>query len=477
MDGQIKEMNPLVKTYFYYLHETGNAKKLRKLLTKNVHINYKHIHEEEFYHNALALAAMAEKDYERALNELKIALRHAGEINNNYAIAVFYILQIRCYYGLKDVERARELIEIALPIIKNNQYRYWQCELEVLALKLDLLSPDIPLRAILRQVNEYLIAWQEYEYYQLNVELYQIKIQIVTELKLEEIAQAEFEKYKLYLEKITENISPDDRQNYLTVNLYFLKNLENFNLIPVASRSRDLVKQWNDMLFNFTNIHSIERIKFLIEKGLIQVLAPWQFWLMEYSEKVSSYTCFQSYNTGKDNLINTQLMPYIEKAYKTDNLVLLEQNNRHLMIVPFQIGSKRIGFLLLSDKGELPFTKQETYLMRSTKQHLSALLVRIEDFSQITQRIEKMNQLMAITHELMRIVNLNELESAIVSACIDFTNSTRGFLIKRDSDGAIIYKVQLNAAKQILPTVSGISKTVLSLSQNTQEYVSTYNAV
>ncbi len=84
---------------------------------------------------------------------------------------------------------------------------------------------------------------------------------------------------------------------------------------------------------------------------------------------------------------------------------------------------------------------------------------------------------MAITHELMRIVNLNELEHAIVSACIDFTNSTRGFLIKRDSDGAIIYKVQLNDAKQILPTVSGVSKTVLSLSQNTQEIVSTYNAV
>ncbi len=93
-------MNPTGKTYFYYLHETVMPKNWRKLLTKNAHINYKHIHEEEFYHNALALAAMAEKDYERALNELKIALRHAGEINNNY-VAVFYILQIRCYYGLK----------------------------------------------------------------------------------------------------------------------------------------------------------------------------------------------------------------------------------------------------------------------------------------------------------------------------------------------------------------------------------------
>ena len=477
MAGHIKEMNPLVKTYFYYLHETGNAKKLQKLLTRNVHLNYKHIHEEEFYHNALALTAMTEKNFERALNELKIALRHAGEINNNYAIAVFYVLQIRCYYGLKDIERARELMEIALPIIKDNHYFYWQCELEILSLKFDFLDADIPLRSILRQVNDYLDSWQKYTYYQLNVELYQIKLQILIELKQDDLAEIEFSKYKAYLEQITANISSDDRQNYLNINLYYLKNLKNFNLLPLVSRSRDLVKKWNELLYNITNIHSIERIKYLIEKGLLQVLSPWQFWLMQYSEKISSYTCFLSYNTGKDDLINTELMPSIERAYKTDGLILLEQNNRHLMLVPFQIGSKRIGFLLLSDKGEMPFTKQEIYLMRTTKQHLSALLVRIEDFSQITLRIEKMNQLMFISHELMRIVNLNELEGAIVSACIDFTNATRGFLIKRDSDGAIVYKVQLNSDKQILPNVSGVSKTVLSLSQNTQEIVSTFNAV
>lgn len=474
---RIKELNPLVKTYFYYLHEIGNAKKLRRLLSKNVHINYKHIHEEEFYHNALALASMAEKDFEGALNELKIALRHAGEINNNYAIAVFYVLQIRCYYGLKDVERARELTELALPKIKENHYRYWECELAVLALKIDLLVPDIPLRSILRKVNEYLDAWSNYEYYQLNVELYQVKIQIFIELKQEELAEAEYANYKKYLENITENIRADDRQNYLSINLYYLNNLRKFNLLPIASRTKDLMKKWNEMLFNITNINSIDRIKFLIEKGLIQVFSPWQFYLMKYSSKVSSYTCFQSYNTGKENTFNTELLPYIERAFKIDNLVILEQNNLHFMVVPFQIGSKRIGFLLLSDKSEMPFTKQEMSLMRDMKQHLAALLVRIEDFSQITLRIQKMNQLMAITHELMRIVNINELERAIVSACIDFTNSTRGFLIKRDSDGAIIYTVQLNAAKQILPTVSGVSKTVLSLSQNTQEIVSTFNAV
>ena len=45
-------------------------------------------------------------------------------------------------------------------------------------------------------MNEYLDAWSNYEYYQLNVELYQVKIQIFIELKQEELAEAEYANYK-----------------------------------------------------------------------------------------------------------------------------------------------------------------------------------------------------------------------------------------------------------------------------------------
>lgn len=477
IEGQIKAINPLVKTYFYYLNEMGNAKKLRRLVSKNVQINYKHIHEEEFYHNVLSLIAISEKDYETALTELRLAMRHAGEINNNYAIAVFYVLQIQCYYGLREVSRARELIEIALPIIKENRYRYWLCQLEVLALKLDLLTEDIPLRNILRRVNRCLQDWQEYEYYQLNVELFQVKIQIFVELKQDELIEAVYDEYRSYLEKITQDIRPDDKQNFLNINLSFLKNIRKFDLIPIVSRAKDLRLKWNELLYNIANVNNIDRIKFLIEKGLGQVIAPWKFKLMQYSDRIMNYTCFQSYNSDKDSLLSVEIMPHVERAIKIDNLVLLSGNEQHIMILPLLSGTKKIGFLMLSDQGELPFTKQEIGIMRNIKQHLSALIVRIQDYSQITQRIEKMNQLMQITHELMRIVDISDLEHEIVSACINFTNSSRGFLIKRDSDGNNIYKIQLGSGMQLLPTVSGVSKTVLSLSQNSPEPVITFNAM
>jgi signal transduction histidine kinase len=63
-----------------------------------------------------------------------------------------------------------------------------------------------------------------------------------------------------------------------------------------------------------------------------------------------------------------------------------------------------------------------------------------------------------------------------VSSAIDFTNATRGFLIKWDADGNNLYKVQMDYRKQILTTAAGVSKTALSTCQNTLKPVVTYNA-
>jgi len=475
--GYIREINPLVKTYFYYLNEMGNTKKLKRLISKNVHINYAHIHEEEFYHNVLSLIALSENDFDTALTELKLAIRHAGEINNNYAIAVFYVLEISCYIGLGDFDRAYELIDIALPIIKKNRYRYWQCMLDIFILKLDLQKSDVPLRSILRRCNRYLEDWKSDEYYQLELKLRQIKIQVLLEMKQEDVAAREYNDYQSFVELICRDISDDDRQNFYHVNGYNLKHVKQFNLVSIQSRGSELRQKMNEMIYNIANVNNMDKVLFLIEKGISDVLSPWQYKIMQFEKRIQNFSCLQSYNVDRDSYISAELQPYIDRAFKTENVVLAYLNSRNVAIIPLQSPTQRIGYVILNDDGELPFTKQELSIMRSVKQHLAALIVRLHDYQQITQRIEKMNQLMSITHELMRIVNINDLEHEIVSACIDFTNSTRGFLIKRDADGNNIYRIQLNKDKQLLSTVVGVSKTALSLCQNTKETISTYNAV
>ncbi len=475
--GKLTTINPLVKTYFYYLHEMKSSKKLKKLLGSNVQLNFKHLREEEFHHNVLSLISMVELDYEKALRELKLALRHAGEINNNYAITVFYILEATCHYGLGDYLKTQELIDKSRLIAQDNSYRYWLCSLDILQLKLDMLAPNIPLRSILRRVNNALADWRKYEYYQLNVDLYQIRIQVLVELKQDDMASNAFSEYQKYLENITRDTPEDDRANYLKVNQYDTKIMRKFSLIPLKSRSKDLRRKWNELLFNITNVYNVDRIKFLMEKGINEVLAPWQLRLMEYSDRIQNYTEFISHNCDKGSFIDPFLNKEIERALKLDNMLQIVHNDRHVAIIPLVTGSKRVGYLLLSDDGELPFTKQEISIMRNIRQHLSSLLVRIQDYSEITMRIQKMNQLMQISHELMSIVDISDLEHEIVSNAIDFTNSSRGFLIKRDSDGNNIYRVQLNKEKQILSNVAGVSKTALSLSQTSMEMVNTFNAL
>jgi signal transduction histidine kinase/tetratricopeptide (TPR) repeat protein len=475
--GKLSEINPLVKTYFYYLNEMMSTKKLRKLLSSNVHINFKHIHEEEFHHNVLSLISMAEHDYEKALSELKLAIRHAGEINNNYAITVFYTLETMCHYGLGDYQKAQELKDKACDIAQKNHYRYWLCKLEIMQARLDLANSDLPLRDILRRVSIWFQQWRGYEYFQLNVELFQMQVQILLELKLDDLAAQRFAEYKEYLEQITANTPEDDRSNFLEVNLYNVSSLRKFELVPIKSRAKDLRRKWNELLFNIANVYNVERIKFLIEKGIHEVLCPWQFRLMEYSERLQNYTTFHQFRCEKNSLMDAELNREVERALRTDSLVQIVHEDRNVVIIPLQTGSKRVGYLALSDRGELAYTKQEISIMRNIKQHLSALIVRIQDYSEITMRIQKMNDLMQISHELMRIVEIPDLEQEIVSSAIDFTNSSRGFLIKRDSDGNNIYRVQIDKDKQILTNVSGVSKSVLSLSQSTQEMVSTYNAL
>lgn len=476
IEGTIETINPLVKTYFYYLHETANVKKLRRLIRKNVHINYKHVHEEEFYHNVQSMIALSVKDYGLALSELHQAMRFAGEINNNYAIAVFNVMQISCYYGLEDYEKARELAVQTLESIENHQYLYWETKIKIQLLLLDMINPEIPLRKILRDAYQLSLVCKENSYYQLQVELWQIRLQSLSELGVEKTFRQEVEQYREFLEQITEDIDPEDKESYLKANSFEQKQIKRFNILPIASRSKDLRNKWNELLYNIANINSVDRVKFLIEIGLNKVIHPDGFILMAYSERMSNFYCFHCHNYSQSQIIPKELNPVIEEAFDSDQITELELEGRNHLVIPLISGSQRKGYLILNDAGELPFTKSELNLLRNIKQHLTALLIRVNDYSRITKRSEKMGELIQISHRLMGIVQMHDLEREIVSSAIDFTNATRGFLITWDPDGNSLYKVQLDYRKQILTSVAGISKTALSMCKNTLKPVITFNA-
>lgn len=476
IEDHFSEINPLVKTYFYYLSEMSNPRKLRRLIRKNSHIDYQQINELEFYHNVLSLLATAENDYPKSLQELKLAMQYAGEINNHYALAVFNVMLVNAYYGMGEYAKARELIELTQPEIGEYQYGYWDSYLQIITLKLDLVDPAIPLRSILRKANRQFGVCEAKSYYQLMVELYKIKMHVLLDLGADETAADTFEQYKDFLDNISQDINSEDRKNYLQINQHNINDLKAFNQTAITSRRRDTRKKWNDLLFNIANVNSVQRVKFLIEKGVSQVIAPWQFKLMVWSDRIANFYTFLCHNCSEDMLLPPEFAPHIDKALGTDSIIHFSHKTRNILVVPMLSGSKRIGFLLLSDDGELAFTPGELGIIRNIKNHLTALMIRTWDYMQITLRMEKMNRLMRLSHDLIKIVDLDVLETEIVSAAIDFTNATRGFMIKKDEEGNNLYQVRLDQDKQLLPTVVGISKTALSLCQTNQEWISSYNA-
>jgi signal transduction histidine kinase/tetratricopeptide (TPR) repeat protein len=476
LDGHVPEINPLVKTYFYYLSEMSNARKLRNLIRKNTHLDFQQANELEFYHNILSMAAIAEKDYTTALNELRLATRYAGEVKNHYAMTVFSVLQINCFYGLKDYAKARDLISAALPGAIENQYRYWEKSMDLMSLKINLTDPSIPLRKMLRNAKTLCDECTNFGYYQLVIEIMQIRIQLLVEMKADNKVKEAFNDYQEYLDEVTTEISSDDRQSFLKQNLYYTKSLDQFVKFPVASRRSDTRKKWNDLLFNIANVNSVQRIKFLIEKGINQVLAPWQFKLMVYSDKLSGYNEFVSFNSMAEQAVSSDYAPLIESAFESDSLIQIRDRDCNVVIIPMSSGSKKIGFLIINDAGELEFTPAEIAIMRNIRQHLSALIIRTWDYMGITVKLEKMNMLMNAAQSLIRTMKMSELESEIVSLAIDLMNAARGYMIKKDDEGNNLYQVQMDQKKQLLSNVSGISKTALAICQNDPMPLITFNA-
>lgn len=476
LDGYIKEINPLIKTYFYFLFELGAVKKLNRLIRKNAHINYHEIHEDEFYYNIMSMIAILNQDYLLALDHLKNASKHAGEVKNHYAITVFYISEIECYIGLKDYVKASNTFIKAIELAEKYQYHYWEVKLNYYKSLIDLADSKKPLRQILRELMDLYHEIDNREYFILKVKVIFTIVQVLVTLNAEKEASEWFLDYKEFLLKITDGISDDDKQYFLKQNHYYTDSINKSDIKIIESRYQSTKSNWNELQYSLLNVQDSDRIKFFIEKGLREIIAPWKFQIMIYSEKQNSYSIYISDDSHKEYILTPEIYQHIENSFKNDIIISAEFDGSHNMIVPLQIKYHKIGFMILSDRNELNFTKMEVSLMKAIKQNIANLIMRIQDYSEITQKINMMNRLMSITHSLLKVTDIKNLENEIVSASIDFTESSRGFLIKKGEDGNYLYQIAMDAKKTPISNISVISNTVLSDCQKSQSVISTFNA-
>jgi len=477
LEGVILEINPLVKTYIYFLYELGLVKKLQKLLSKNTHINYQEIHESEFYYNTQSLISILNNDYEQSIEYLKAAVNYASEVKNHYAITVFYISEIECYTGIKEYDKAKEVIVKAKELIELYNYNYWRLKIKYLCCLLDSFDTNIPLRKIIRDLMRVYKETIEFEYYILRNKISLLILKLLLCVNADVEANKWFNQHKANLNIITNNLSSEYKDTFLKHNLYYSTSQKEVSISDIPSRYGSLKSKWNDLQYNLLSVDNADRIKFFIDKGINEIISPIQYQILIYSDKQKSYSLFLGSDTESRYLMTPEVYLCVENAYKSDKVIVEEFDNVHHMLVPLQIKSHKIGFMIISDQGELNFTKLEIAMIKVIKQHISMLIMRIQDYSEISYKIKMMNKLMNITHFLLRIVDIKTLEQEIISSCIDFTGSSRGFFIKKDDIGNYIYQVSMDINKTPLSHISVISKTALSECQLTKSPILTYNAL
>jgi signal transduction histidine kinase/serine/threonine protein kinase/Tfp pilus assembly protein PilF len=474
--SKIKSLNPLVKTYFYYLYEVGQIKKIQSLINKNAHIKFHSNHEEEFFYNIQSLVSVLQNDHNGALQNISLAMDYAQIVKNEYARCVLLNRMIESLIALNEVEKARDTWIKAQKIVKHYKYQYWQSNLAILDVKINLLIEDIPLRKILRDLLKAWTIIREKRYFLLEVESLGLLTQIYHEMKDISLSKMYFDQLQKQMQTATNGIPPEDRESYLNLHYGNVSKIEQYKKYMIVSRSRQGKEKWNDLLYSLLRLQNVERIKFFIDKSIQKMISPYQYKILLKQERFSDFSVFLEFNCEKDNLLSAEHRNYIDQALESDIMLHRKINEKNLIFVPLRIKTAKVGCMILADDGELDFNRHELNMIRTIRMHLNTILIRIQEFAEMNQKMSLMNKLMEISRHLLGILDIQKLEQEIVSDCMDFVGSSRGFLIKRDAVGNYVYSIGLDSDKKFVTNYTMVSKTVLSEVQKSHHPVMSLNA-
>ena len=79
-------------------------------------------------------------------------------------------------------------------------------------------------------------------------------------------------------------------------------------------------------------------------------------------------------------MLPPEFSAHIERAFETNNLTVFDYLEQHYLIIPLISGSKKIGYLVLNDAGEMEFNSREITIARNIKTQLTALMIRTWDY-------------------------------------------------------------------------------------------------
>ncbi len=477
LNKEIPTITPLVKTYFYYLNNIGNITKLNEYLEICLDQNLFEDQDEEFYYQILGLLLMSSKDYDGAITNFKIAMEYAQKSKSAYAQAILLIRITQCCYQLKEYQLGMDYLQKAKNLIDKYKFEYWSVVLRLVENDLLLLNSNYPFRKILRSILEILDFVLENKLFILEISCYERLFQIYSAIGADKNARHYFSLYKNKVQEVVKSIPDEDKYYYLEKKQISKTSYKEIQSYPLESRNKYKKGDWQEQLYNLFKLNELHRMKFLIDKTIHNLLAPEKYCLILYDDFKNKGDIFYLHEFVEDDIYHPKYVQYIESSLNVNKITYKQIDNLNTVFVPLKIRTTKVGSLIVQDKGELEFRGVEQRILRVLKLHLTSVLMRIKEFGDLNNKMSLLKQMMSGTHLFFSMFDQSKLEQEIVSFAIDFTQSTCGYLIKKDETGNYVYEVALDENKHIIRDYSHISKTMLSEVHRSEQPIYTSNAM
>ncbi|MDY6915433.1 MAG: ATP-binding protein, partial [Candidatus Cloacimonadota bacterium] len=466
--SNINDINPLIKTYFYYLINIGDYNKIANLLKqgKKIILEQK---EDEFYFQMKGYLLLSRGENEAALKMLERAFKYSQRNQSVYAQVINYIRMVEAYFGLKNTEKSIEMYQKAERLSEQNNFYYWQKVLKLRKLKIDLLDENISLRKIVRTLVDMLRLVKKRELYFLELEIYELLVQIYSKLNVKRKAQLFFQKYRNKIEEVSRGLPQHDRDMFYRKTHYHLNSYKDLKTVTIAERFKEELEKWQEEIYDVLKIRESGRIKFFIDRKIKSLFSPHYYAIMLKKKNYNKLIPFLKHNVEINELQKEKFQTNIRTSLEKGEIISRKIKGSHVVFAPLRIKTTQVGCLIIADRGELVFQEDEKNLIKLLRLHLTSLLLRIDEFTSLNKRMQLMNKVIRVNEKFFSILDISKLEQEIVLFTLDFINASRGFLIKKDEFENYRFVVALDEAKNILNNYAFISKSLVSEVQKSRE--------
>ncbi len=459
--GKITSINSLLKNYIFYLVQTGKEEYIGNILQQieNQQVDYNL--EKEFMLQAYGCVERSKGNITASINYFKKAATISKTNENEYALMINYFNVSDSYYMKGDINQTKIYCDLAKSIASKNNFARWQNKARITQSKILLKNKDIHLRTILNNLLSAEKIAKEMKDWTLICESQLFIMLIYRVLRSYKSEKIYKRKYLHQITLLTRGLDKKDQQ-------LFKENF-NYSLVESNRKIRELIiprahisaTRLQHKFLDLLHLTSSEQIKFYLEKYIKEILGIKRFTILLYEEKKTVGEFWLNIGFSRKSL-ESDHQPYLEKLREEMKQEYYKVGKIHYCLTPLMIKNEIVGMIILSDNGELPFTKTEKLTIKLSSFYLTIILKKIEEYNEILEQSKQLSNLLTISRDILQIMDLEELENQITLSALQFTGAERGFFIALDENNNFMFNAAfLKSGERIEKTNLEINKEIL----------------